>query len=326
MVTAVWLHVTCNRELNDSLQFSRINFNLFIHYSGTGNSREDGKRTFMCSSCSNVTQRIRVTDDTPVRDSDVQLRDKDLSNLSFEESTPLNKKGSLTSEGMINFADLLDKVNSVIVEKLSSFETKILSEIKASVTVLAQENSKLRQYLSEANKKCSLLEQQISILKNGKNMEPNVEENRHSRRKATVSKLESDTTPSLSLAPVAAERPAQPALDRSAPSGPELRETSAAASSSSASKAAKPTASDTNTNTWTEVKGNKKYNSVPNCKGRPLDLVLSARSDVRVTGADEALQPVDAYHPPLAMIVGDATARAPLPSSASAPALVSPIP
>ncbi|CAG5039117.1 unnamed protein product [Parnassius apollo] len=31
------------------------------------------------------------------------------------------------------------------------------------------------------------------------------------------------------------------------------------------------------------------YNSVPNCKDRQLDLVLSACSDVRVTGADEAL-------------------------------------
>ncbi|CAG4968595.1 unnamed protein product [Parnassius apollo] len=93
--------------------------------------------------------RIRVTDDTPDR---VHLMDKDLSNLSFEESTPLDKKGSLTSEEMINFADLLDKVNNVIVEKLNSFETKILSEIKPTVTVLAQENSKLRQDLSEANK------------------------------------------------------------------------------------------------------------------------------------------------------------------------------
>ncbi|CAG5032764.1 unnamed protein product [Parnassius apollo] len=221
------------------------------------------KRTFMFSSYSSITQRIRVTVDTPVRGSDVHLRDKDLSNLSLEESTPLDKKGSLTSEGMINFADLLDKVNNMIVEKLSSFETKILSEIKASVTVLAQENSKIRQDLSEANKKCSLLDQEILILKNGKNTEPNVEENRHSRRKATVSKLGSDTTPSLSLAPVAVEQPALPALDRSAPSSSELTATSATASSAVsyvavASKAAKPRASDTNTNTYTEIKGRKK--------------------------------------------------------------------
>ncbi|CAG5048164.1 unnamed protein product [Parnassius apollo] len=96
-----------------------------------------------------------------------------------------------------------------------------------------------------------------------KNTEPNVEESRHSPRKATVSKLGSDTTPGLSLAPVAVERPAQPALDRSAPSSPELTATSVAATSAVsyaavASKAAKPTASDTNTNTWTVVKGKKK--------------------------------------------------------------------
>ncbi|CAG5012316.1 unnamed protein product [Parnassius apollo] len=50
------------------------------------------------------------------------------------------------------------------------------------------------------------------------------------------------------------------------------------------------------------------YYSVPNCKGRQLDLVLAARSDVHVTGADEALRPVDAYHPPLAVMPPTITA------------------
>ncbi|CAD0206703.1 unnamed protein product [Chrysodeixis includens] len=47
-------------------------------------------------------------------------------------------------------------------------------------------------------------------------------------------------------------------------------------------------------------------NKVPNCNSRQLDLVLSGRSGVRVSAGDEGLQPVDAYHPPLSVVV-DAT-------------------
>lgn len=55
-------------------------------------------------------------------------------------------------------------------------------------------------------------------------------------------------------------------------------------------------------------------NAVPNCKNRQLDLVLSARSGVSVSAADEGLEPVDAYHPPLAVRVARG-ARAPPPPS-----------
>ncbi|KAJ8727745.1 hypothetical protein PYW07_001864 [Mythimna separata] len=51
---------------------------------------------------------------------------------------------------------------------------------------------------------------------------------------------------------------------------------------------------------------------VPNCNNRQLDLVLSGRSGVTVCAADEGLQPVDAYHPPLA--VGVAASCAPTPT------------
>ncbi|KAG6439457.1 hypothetical protein O3G_MSEX000788, partial [Manduca sexta] len=52
------------------------------------------------------------------------------------------------------------------------------------------------------------------------------------------------------------------------------------------------------------------YNTVPNCNDRQLDLVLSARSGVSVSAADEGLQPIDAYHPPLAVSLA-VGARAP---------------
>ncbi|KAF9801953.1 hypothetical protein SFRURICE_016203 [Spodoptera frugiperda] len=49
------------------------------------------------------------------------------------------------------------------------------------------------------------------------------------------------------------------------------------------------------------------WNNVPNCSGRQLDLVLSGRSYMEVCAAEEGLQPVDAYHPPLAVAVDVAT-------------------
>ncbi|CAH2099538.1 unnamed protein product [Euphydryas editha] len=53
-------------------------------------------------------------------------------------------------------------------------------------------------------------------------------------------------------------------------------------------------------------------NTVPNCTGRQLDLVLSGRNNggVAVVAADEALQPVDAHHPPLAVTVTIAASTA----------------
>ncbi|XP_022837235.1 uncharacterized protein LOC111364560 [Spodoptera litura] len=50
-------------------------------------------------------------------------------------------------------------------------------------------------------------------------------------------------------------------------------------------------------------------NAVPNSHDRQLDLVLSASGSVSVGAADEGLQPVDEYHPPLAVSV-DIGARA----------------
>ncbi|PZC72517.1 hypothetical protein B5X24_HaOG211069 [Helicoverpa armigera] len=65
----------------------------------------------------------------------------------------------------------------------------------------------------------------------------------------------------------------------------------------------------------------QKCNTVPNCNDRQLDLVLSARSGVTVSAADEGLQPVDAYHPPLAVSVEIAASSRRLPA---APAMLAP--
>ncbi|KAH9641518.1 hypothetical protein HF086_017854 [Spodoptera exigua] len=57
---------------------------------------------------------------------------------------------------------------------------------------------------------------------------------------------------------------------------------------------------------------------VPNCNNRQLDLVLSGRSAVTVCAADEGLQPVDAYHPPLAVGVAATSAQCALTHSTPA--------
>lgn len=52
--------------------------------------------------------------------------------------------------------------------KLNDIEICIMDEIKANVTVLTSENSKLRQELKEANEKCMYFEQEIRSLKTEK--------------------------------------------------------------------------------------------------------------------------------------------------------------
>lgn len=113
------------------------------------------KRTFKCDSCANVTRRIRVSDDTPVRGAAVASSLME-SNLSFEN----------TEAELLTSDDLLDKVGGVIMAKNSAFESNIIQEIKATVAILALENSKLRQELIEANLKCSSYEQKISSMEN----------------------------------------------------------------------------------------------------------------------------------------------------------------
>ncbi|CAK1581280.1 unnamed protein product [Parnassius mnemosyne] len=119
--------------------------------------REHLKCTFKCDFCLNITQRIRVTDDTPVRG--VRTACLVEYNQSFEGNVSQAIAESLTSD------EIIDKVERVIMAKTCAFETNIIQEIKNTVAVLALENSKLRQELKDANMKCSSFEQQIKCLK-----------------------------------------------------------------------------------------------------------------------------------------------------------------
>ncbi|CAG5017228.1 unnamed protein product [Parnassius apollo] len=119
--------------------------------------REHLKRTFKCDFCLNITQRIRVTDDTSVRG--VRTACLVEHNQSFEGNVSQAIAESLTSD------EIIDKVERVIMANICAFEINIIQEIKNTVAVLALENSKLRQDLKDANMKCSFYEQQIKCLK-----------------------------------------------------------------------------------------------------------------------------------------------------------------
>lgn len=109
------------------------------------------KRTFKCDACANVTQRVRVTDDTPVRGSAAVSGHK-------ESIQPF-------IENLSSLDEVVDKVSRVFMAKISAFESTMIKEIKETVAVLALENSKLRQELKEANIKCNSYENEIERLK-----------------------------------------------------------------------------------------------------------------------------------------------------------------
>ncbi|CAB3252620.1 unnamed protein product [Arctia plantaginis] len=117
------------------------------------------KRNFKCDSRANVTRRIRVTDDPPVRSLRVGIMDSQRD----KQCTPsFDDNGSrqsevLTATDTSNLVDVMEKVNTMILEKLSALESKILVEIKDTIRVLALENSKLTQKLQEAKKKVCIL-------------------------------------------------------------------------------------------------------------------------------------------------------------------------
>lgn len=151
----------CNTEMNIGETIECNGCRKGYHYrcvNITAAAAVKQKSTFKCASCSNVTQRIRVTDDTPVRRSQAAgLLDQ--VNESFEVNLTPEKAQLLTSD------EIIDQINRVILYKISIFETNIIQEIKSSVAVLALENTKLRQELKEANLKCGSYERQIQILK-----------------------------------------------------------------------------------------------------------------------------------------------------------------
>lgn len=111
------------------------------------------KRTFKCDSCMNVTQRVRVTDETPVRGA--------RSTIILETEDIMEKTGLQPYE-----SQFMNNIMEKMMAKLNAFEEKILLEFKTTVTVLALENSKIRQELNESNERCVSLEKEVIVLKN----------------------------------------------------------------------------------------------------------------------------------------------------------------
>lgn len=128
------------------------------------------KKSFKCDSCANVTQRVRVSDETPVRGGSSHIGTKQIEkpNASCED---IFTKANITSSfvNKENMESFMDEMKGVIAVRLNALESKLIQEIKSSVAALALENSKLREELSVASNKCRYLEQEINVLKTEKN-------------------------------------------------------------------------------------------------------------------------------------------------------------
>ncbi|PZC85529.1 hypothetical protein B5X24_HaOG216637 [Helicoverpa armigera] len=210
------------------------------------------RRTFKCDSCSNVTQRVRITDDTPVRG--VSAATTKLREMNKYPERTASHAESWTSE------QIVEKVNSAILAKLSLFESTILQEIKDTVATLALENSKLRQELNAANMKCISYEQQI------KNMEL---ERQISSLQPTVSSVSScDTCVKVnnielgSRSAAAAATASTPAAAVPPPAPAPPPETARPAQTTYAAVASKAADSKVNDNGWVEVRSKWRNNSI----------------------------------------------------------------
>lgn len=198
------------------------------------------KRTFLCDTCANVTRRTRITDDTPVRGARAGPMEP---NQSFGENVSQAKAESLTSD------EIVDKFSSIVMSKISAFETNILQEIKATVAVLALENSALREELKEVNMKCWSYEKRIKELETEligeKNESHDIDTNSQKQRQARVP---------LSKTPKSTISSATPT-----PPLPNPAETSYAAVTRKATDAKVENKSG---NDWIEVKNNRRSNPI----------------------------------------------------------------
>lgn len=217
------------------------------------------KRTFKCDICTNVSKRIRVTDDTPVRGAPSAIGIADEINQSFEDS--VSKDGLLTSEQKSIMTGIMEKVTSVLMAKLNDIEICIMDEIKANVTVLTSENSKLRQELKEANEKCMYFEQEIRSLKTEKQTIT-----KDKQRQSVALPGSGDTTESSSSSAGSVNDSERGSHEsRSQATEPVVSYAAVVGASAAARKTADYKDSEIENkpvNTWTEIKRIKKQNPI----------------------------------------------------------------
>ncbi|PZC79692.1 hypothetical protein B5X24_HaOG216092 [Helicoverpa armigera] len=126
------------------------------------------KSKYKCDSCLNITQRVRVTDDTPVRGMNTRSSSMEKQQFSQSMENNSNMEGiSLVIQKTIqdNMSGFLEMVKEIIATNINALETKLIHEIKTTVSDLVHENSQLRRDLNTASKKCVTLEDEIKVLK-----------------------------------------------------------------------------------------------------------------------------------------------------------------
>lgn len=144
------------------------------------------RRTVKCESCLNVTRRIRVTDDTPIRGGNAAMQKQMPVDMdqSLEGSTTVGLGNSTLPKldsvfdmsvfiNMINeavaakIASLETKFADVFTAKICTLETKLIQEIQAArvPTTEERENLQLKAELKEAKGEITLLHAELQDLK-----------------------------------------------------------------------------------------------------------------------------------------------------------------
>lgn len=215
------------------------------------------KSNYKCDSCANITQRVRVTDDTPVRGMSTR------SGLEKQESKT-SSDNKVSMEGIMlavqnaiqnNMSSFEEMIESIVATNIKALETKLICEFKTTVSKLELENTQLRQDLDIASRKCVSLEETIKALK--------VERRNIVQQQETQSRTNISATVSASraspLAPTAAATTTAPPPRAAAPRAASPRATSPLQPSLAPcdityASVARNTAETEAYDSWTEVK------------------------------------------------------------------------
>lgn len=138
------------------------------------------KRTVKCELCMNVTRRVRVSDDTPVRRGSwagrpseqlqenpdqvaAAARGELAAQLAAQQA---DEASTVRSDGKFDVSVIVDMISETMAAKFNNLETRLVRDIKAAIASLStQETDRLRTELKEANDKCARYQAEIESLR-----------------------------------------------------------------------------------------------------------------------------------------------------------------
>lgn len=176
----------CNTEVENSDELRCVTCNKVYHYRCLNittayftDNRSLLESTFSCLECTNITKRVRVTDDTPAKPPPPQI-DDNYNMSSYEESFNISTLSGLMEPPLVDLsvaenADPLialherritQLVKEAIAANMEALELNLIKQIKESFNgLVTSENLQLKRELMIEKEKSAKLETEVIFLK-----------------------------------------------------------------------------------------------------------------------------------------------------------------